>query len=47
LAGHAEDNPASGQILTNLGFRYLDTVEHFSLPRGKNIKQRRYRLRLM
>jgi [ribosomal protein S5]-alanine N-acetyltransferase len=42
-AGHAEDNPASGRILTKLGFRFLDTVQRFSRPRNATIWQRRYR----
>ncbi|WP_159592262.1 GNAT family N-acetyltransferase [Chelativorans xinjiangense] len=41
-AGHAHDNPASGQILTKLGFRSLDTVLRFSHPRGEMITQHRY-----
>ena len=41
-AGHADDNPASGRVLTKLGFSPLDTVQRFSRPRGENIMQRRY-----
>jgi ribosomal-protein-alanine N-acetyltransferase len=41
-AGHAHDNPASGRVLTKLGFSPLDTVQRFSRPRGENIMQRRY-----
>jgi ribosomal-protein-alanine N-acetyltransferase len=41
-AGHAHDNPASGRVLTKLGFISLDTVERFSCPRGENILQHRY-----
>ncbi|MFZ0854475.1 MAG: GNAT family N-acetyltransferase, partial [Hyphomicrobiaceae bacterium] len=43
-AGHADDNPASGRILTKLGFTPLDTVQIFSRPRGENIARRRYTL---
>jgi RimJ/RimL family protein N-acetyltransferase len=41
-AGHAHDNPASGRVLTKLGFSPLDTVQCYSRPRGENIMQRRY-----
>jgi RimJ/RimL family protein N-acetyltransferase len=41
-AGHAHDNPASGRVLTKLGFSPLDTVQRFSRPRGENIMHRRY-----
>ena len=41
-AGHAHDNPASGRVLTKLGFSPLDTVQRFSRARGENITQRRY-----
>jgi len=41
-AGHAHDNPASGRILTKLGFRRLDIVELFSRPRNQYISQWRY-----
>jgi ribosomal-protein-alanine N-acetyltransferase len=41
-AGHAHDNPASGRVLTKLGFSPLDTVQRLSRPRGENIMQRRY-----
>jgi RimJ/RimL family protein N-acetyltransferase len=43
-AGHAGDNPASGRILTKLGFTPRDTVQLFSRPRGENIAQHRYKL---
>ena len=43
-AGHADDNPASGRILTKLGFTPLDTVQIFLRPRGENIARRRYTL---
>ena len=43
-AGHADDNPASGRILTKLGFTLVDTVQSFSRPRGENIARRRYKL---
>jgi ribosomal-protein-alanine N-acetyltransferase len=41
-AGHAHDNPASGRILTKLGFNRLDIVERFSRPRNEYISQCRY-----
>jgi RimJ/RimL family protein N-acetyltransferase len=41
-AGHADDNPASGRILTKLGFILIDTGQGFSRSRGKNIGRRRY-----
>jgi [ribosomal protein S5]-alanine N-acetyltransferase len=41
-AGHAHDNPASGRILTKLGFNYLDVVEHFYQSRNEYISQHRY-----
>jgi [ribosomal protein S5]-alanine N-acetyltransferase len=41
-AGHAHDNPASGRVLTKLGFSLLDTIQRFSRPRGENIMHRRY-----
>jgi RimJ/RimL family protein N-acetyltransferase len=41
-AGHAQDNPASGRILTKLGFTAVDSVELFSRPRNQHITQRRY-----
>jgi ribosomal-protein-alanine N-acetyltransferase len=41
-AGHAYDNPASGRILSKLGFSRLDTVERFSRPRNEYISQCRY-----
>lgn len=43
-AGHADDNPASGRILTKLGFALLNTVQRHSRPRGEIIAQRRYTL---
>ena len=43
-AGHAEDNPDSGRILTKLGFRFLDTVQRSSRPRNADIRQHRYEL---
>jgi RimJ/RimL family protein N-acetyltransferase len=43
-AEHARDNPASGQVLTKLGFALLDTVQRFSRPRGASIAQCRYQL---
>jgi len=41
-AWRAHDNPASGRVLTKLGFRPQGSVQHFSRPRGENIMQRRY-----
>jgi ribosomal-protein-alanine N-acetyltransferase len=41
-AGHAYDNPASGRVLTKLGFDHVDVVERFSRPRNKTIRQWRY-----
>ena len=41
-AGHAYDNPASGRILSKLGFRSVDVVPRFSRPRGETIMQHRY-----
>lgn len=41
-SGHAADNPASGRILTRLGFVPVDVVERFSRPRGETIRQCRY-----
>jgi ribosomal-protein-alanine N-acetyltransferase len=41
-AGHAHDNPASGRILTKLGFKCLDAIELFSRPRNEYISQCRY-----
>jgi len=43
-AGHADDNLASGRILTKLGCTLLDTVQGFSRSRGENIARRRYEL---
>jgi len=43
-AGHAHDNPASGQVLAKLGFARLDMVQRFSQPRGEYIAHHRYRL---
>jgi len=46
-AGHAHDNPASGHILTKLGFIAVDCVALFSRPRNQHITQRRYVFRIM
>ncbi|WP_105382173.1 GNAT family N-acetyltransferase [Neorhizobium alkalisoli] len=43
-SGHAADNPASGRILTKLGFTPAGTIELFSRSRGENIQQCRYAL---
>jgi [ribosomal protein S5]-alanine N-acetyltransferase len=45
-AGHAYDNPASGRILSKLGFRPADAVPSLSRSRGETIMQRRYELAL-
>ena len=45
-AGHAHDNPASGRVLTRLGFVPQDVVQLFSRPRGETIAQHRYVLAL-
>lgn len=41
-SGHADDNPASGQVLTKLGFTWIGSVEAFSRARDQTILQRRY-----
>ena len=41
-SGHAADNPASGRVLTALGFRHLDDTTVPSRSRGVEIAQRRY-----
>lgn len=43
-AGHAADNPASGGVLTALGFRWIGDGEKPSRPRGETIPYRFYRL---
>jgi RimJ/RimL family protein N-acetyltransferase len=43
-SGHAADNPASGRVLTKLGFRHIDDVTIPSRARGGHITQRRYSL---
>ncbi len=45
-AGHADDNPASGRILTKLGFRLVETKQVFSRSRGEQIVQCCYELAL-
>jgi [ribosomal protein S5]-alanine N-acetyltransferase len=40
-AGHAYDNPASGRILSKLGFRPFDVVQRLSRTRGEIIVQHR------
>ncbi len=44
VSGHAADNPASGHVLTKLGFTQLDSRELFSRSRGETILQARYTL---
>ena len=41
-AGHAADNPASGRILTRLGFRFVDAASRYSKSRDCDVLQRRY-----
>ncbi len=41
-SGHATDNPASGRVLTKLGFQPIDIVPVQSRPRGAEILHRRY-----
>jgi [ribosomal protein S5]-alanine N-acetyltransferase len=41
-AGHAVDNPASGRILTRLGFRFVDVVSRQSKSRDCDVLQWRY-----
>lgn len=43
-AGHAYDNPASGRILTKLGFRWINDAESWSQSRQTTITQRKYQL---
>jgi RimJ/RimL family protein N-acetyltransferase len=45
VAGHAEDNPASGRILRRLGFEHRRDVKVHSLSRGAPVVQRQYALR--
>lgn len=44
-AGHGGDNPASGRVLTKLGFTRSSAAPVFSRPRGETIMQGRYVLR--
>ena len=41
-SAHADDNPASGRVLTKLGFLPIDTVPVASRSRGAEILHRRY-----
>ena len=41
-SGHATDNPASGRVLTKLGFQPIGTVPMTSRSRGAEILHRRY-----
>jgi len=43
-SGHAHDNPASGRVLTKLGFTELNVVQCYSRSRGENIMHCRYEL---
>ncbi|NLS17451.1 GNAT family N-acetyltransferase [Rhizobium sp. P40RR-XXII] len=43
-SGHASDNPASGRVLTKLGFTPIDARELFSRSRRETIIQCRYML---
>jgi [ribosomal protein S5]-alanine N-acetyltransferase len=45
ISGHAEDNPASGRILTKLGFRETGRGEVWSEPRRGMIRQIWYEFR--
>ncbi|MFS8050036.1 GNAT family N-acetyltransferase [Rhizobium sp. BR 314] len=44
VSGRAVDNPASGHVLTKLGFTQLDSRGLFSRSRGETILQARYTL---
>ncbi len=44
VSGRAADNPASGHVLTKLGFTQIDSRELFSRSRGETILQCRYML---
>ena len=41
-AGHAADNPASGRILTRLGFRFVEVAPRHSKSRDCEVLQLRY-----
>jgi RimJ/RimL family protein N-acetyltransferase len=45
-AGHAEDNPASGRILSKLGFKLKEQCQGFSKSRNQAITRRLYELSL-
>lgn len=45
-SGRADDNPASGHVLTKLGFINTGSKETFSNARGGNLLQQRYALDL-
>jgi [ribosomal protein S5]-alanine N-acetyltransferase len=42
VAGHADDNPASGRVLCKLGFRRVDVVPLLFRARRETIMQHRY-----
>jgi RimJ/RimL family protein N-acetyltransferase len=42
-SGHAADNAGSGRVLEKLGFEWFEDAKIWSLPRGTEIVQRRYR----
>ena len=44
LSGHAADNPASGRVLTKLGFRFLRDATSWSRSRQETIIHRKYEL---
>lgn len=44
LSGHAADNPASGRILTKLGFRWIGDATTWSRSRQEQIIHRKYEL---
>ncbi len=43
-SGHAFDNPASGRILTKLGFHWIGDADTWSRPRQETIVHRKYEL---
>jgi RimJ/RimL family protein N-acetyltransferase len=43
-SGHAADNPASGRVLSKLGFTHIGDERRWSKPRSAEIEQWLYRL---
>lgn len=41
-AGHAADNPASGRVLTKLGFGFVDKTQCYSKSRNQDVEQWNY-----